>query len=413
MATPGVGGSLSAASDVSLNNPSDGQVLKRDNGFWKNLADSTAGGGSGGRVGLVVAANNAPTSLKSSADFVCSGTNDEVQINTAITQAAYSDNGGDNWGLVALSGGEFRIQTPIKMRTGVHLQGSGSMTILKSIGMASNRAVVELSDIDTHLTRITDLTIDGNYAQGGGSSGIWYRNSTGGFNTPKATAGNYDSTPGSSPDSCHLINDLYIKGFAGAADRHGVFLDADCRGPWVSQVRVGNCSGSGFKMNASSDGKYYGSTAIGCAIGWEVGGGSNMFTTCKSAYSTGDGWQLSSSRAQLVGCHAQDNGRHGFSLSSVDIAMSGCVSDSNRRLDASGYAIKISGDRAVVEGIHIYDRGQSSQVQTNGIDFTGSNNIYLTGFVGLPSGTNHANGTPGGSSYVRVLRLGSSTLSIG
>ena len=39
MASPGVGGSLSAASDVNLNSPSNGQVLKRDSGYWKNLAD--------------------------------------------------------------------------------------------------------------------------------------------------------------------------------------------------------------------------------------------------------------------------------------------------------------------------------------------------------------------------------------
>lgn len=40
MGSPGVGGSLSAASDVLLDNPTDDQVLKRDTGYWKNLADA-------------------------------------------------------------------------------------------------------------------------------------------------------------------------------------------------------------------------------------------------------------------------------------------------------------------------------------------------------------------------------------
>lgn len=42
MGSSGVGGSLSAASDVSLNSPVDNQVLKRQGGYWKNLADSGA-----------------------------------------------------------------------------------------------------------------------------------------------------------------------------------------------------------------------------------------------------------------------------------------------------------------------------------------------------------------------------------
>ena len=42
MGSPGVGGSLSAASDVVLNNPSDDQVLKREDGYWKNLTDANS-----------------------------------------------------------------------------------------------------------------------------------------------------------------------------------------------------------------------------------------------------------------------------------------------------------------------------------------------------------------------------------
>lgn len=40
MASPGIGGSLSAASDVVLSSPQNNQVLKHDNGYWKNLADA-------------------------------------------------------------------------------------------------------------------------------------------------------------------------------------------------------------------------------------------------------------------------------------------------------------------------------------------------------------------------------------
>ena len=40
MGSPGVGGLLSAASDVVLSNPQNNQVLKREDGYWKNLADA-------------------------------------------------------------------------------------------------------------------------------------------------------------------------------------------------------------------------------------------------------------------------------------------------------------------------------------------------------------------------------------
>jgi len=37
MGSPGVGGSLSAASDVSFNNPAQDELLLRDGSYWKNM----------------------------------------------------------------------------------------------------------------------------------------------------------------------------------------------------------------------------------------------------------------------------------------------------------------------------------------------------------------------------------------
>ena len=36
MGSPGVGGTISAASDVSFNNPSEGQVIQRNGSYWVN-----------------------------------------------------------------------------------------------------------------------------------------------------------------------------------------------------------------------------------------------------------------------------------------------------------------------------------------------------------------------------------------
>lgn len=37
MGSPGVGGTISAASDVLLSSPQDNDLLKRQGGFWKNI----------------------------------------------------------------------------------------------------------------------------------------------------------------------------------------------------------------------------------------------------------------------------------------------------------------------------------------------------------------------------------------
>ncbi|HCR55871.1 TPA: hypothetical protein DIV49_02765 [Candidatus Saccharibacteria bacterium] len=381
----------------------------RGDGTWA----TPSGGSSSHGMPLIVAASNAPTTIKNDADYVCDGTADQVQINTAISQAAYTDNGGIAWGQVLLTGGEFAISAPIEMKTGVTLQGSGFLTILKSDGLSAPSGVVELYDLNTHLTTLSHLTIDGGAAGGGTSSAVVYRNSNGNIGDPKGATGDHSGIPGNDPDSSHVISDLFVRNFGNGTDRHGIFMDADARDPKVSRVRVKGNSGTGFKMNDSSDGKYSQCIAIGCNIGWEVGGGSNMFTTCKAAYSTVDGWSISSSRIHMVGCHAQDNGRHGFNVTGVDPALTGCVADSNRRLDTAGYALYLTSDRAMIEGLHAYDRGQSAQQQTQGINFVGCSDVYVTANIRLPSGSTFTNGSPGGNSFVRVVRVGSTVYSVG
>jgi hypothetical protein len=407
---PGTSG-IENASDVAMNNPAQGEVLSYDGTIDKWRNDVVPSGTRG--VGLLVAASNAPTAVKNAADYVCDGTADQVQINAAIAAAAYTDNGGIAWGLVQLSGGEFSISAPITMRTGVSLAGVGFLTVLKSNNISAPNGVIQLFDMNTHLTSLSHMTIDGGAAGGGTSSAVVYRNSDGTIGTAKGATGDHTSVPGNDPDSSHIISDLFIRNFSNGSERHGIFMDADARDPKVSRVRVRANSGTGFKMNDSSDGKYSQCIAIGCNIGWEVGGASNMFTTCKAAYSDTDGWVLSSSRLHLVGCHSQDNGRHGYNVSGVDPALTGCVADSNRRLDASGYGLTISSARGVVEGFHAYDRGQSAQQQTQGVNIGSADDLYMTGNIRLPSGTAYVTGTPTGGSYVRIVRVGSTVYSVG
>lgn len=52
MGSPGVGGTLSAASDVNFNNPQDGQYLRRSGGMWVNQTGSSGGSANAGYICL-------------------------------------------------------------------------------------------------------------------------------------------------------------------------------------------------------------------------------------------------------------------------------------------------------------------------------------------------------------------------
>jgi hypothetical protein len=376
----------------------NGQFLMADSSQAAGVRWGSAGSSSGSITEVVVAANDAPTAVKNNADYVCDGTADQVEINAAIDQAFQTAAAGPRGGVV-LVGQYFNINAPIIMKAALTLHGLGAGTIIRSMSMATGTAMIELADKNHHMTTVRDLTLYGNYATGGGSHGIHYLQSDVGGDGNTSTY-----NPPSNPDACHRFINLFIKAFT-TGTRHGVYMDDNVRGAIFMNSRISDCSGTGFNITGSSDGKYSQCTAIGTGIGWSVGGASNQFVNCKSAYSVAAGWNLTSSRSQLVGCHAQDSGTVGYSINGSDAALTGCVADSNSRLSTTAYAVEVSAANAVIEGIHVYDRNQTpSSRQNRGIDFTGATDLFLTGSVRIPSGTDFTNGAPTG--YVRLWRVG-------
>ncbi len=76
---------------------------------------------------IIVAASDSTAKAKDAADFVCPGTDDDVQIQVAIDAlTAYGTSAaGDGRGIVHLTEGNFYIGSTISMRSGVTLEGSG------------------------------------------------------------------------------------------------------------------------------------------------------------------------------------------------------------------------------------------------------------------------------------------------
>ena len=119
---------------------------------------------------ILVASSTAPNDVKRAANFICDGTNDDVQINQAI-QAMTGGKVGSIGGCLKLSEGEFSISSPISIDRGIRFQGvSGGLTILKLADNA-NCNVINLALIDEGndlpLSILEGFEINGNKANQG------------------------------------------------------------------------------------------------------------------------------------------------------------------------------------------------------------------------------------------------------
>lgn len=131
----------------------------------------TAGDGLRTRVGrcatFVVAANNSHALSKQQADYICDGTDDDVQIQAAID--ALPANGGK----VIQTEGTFNTTSTINILSdNITLSGFGAGTIIKSV--ADNQIVIQLGNAETMVDNciIESMEIDCNNGSYTSSSGI-------------------------------------------------------------------------------------------------------------------------------------------------------------------------------------------------------------------------------------------------
>lgn len=376
-----------------------GKVAQTDGADGWEFIDTPAGGGGGGGevFSITVAANDAPTAVKDAADYVCDGTADQVQINAAIVAAAGSgvatgdsDAPTNMYGRVLLSAGQFKIESPILMKTGVHLQGAGPLTRLQAVGLdvstddagsGVGAAVIKLLDNTVHVTHVSDLWINGNYGSGGSCHGIHYAN-----------GGDTSYYPDFSPDPDHMLTNLWISRFTGGT-RHGIWLSNDCRGTIANNIQIRDVSGNAMRLTGSPDSHFSNIHANADDTGWYISSSNVKLTNCK-AYFCGNagawGFDLQAQRILLAGCESQDN-RNG-----VRFGVERCQA-TNLMLDTHlETALEIANWRNVVEGFNIYQRGGTAPYTTltNGVLFTSNpNECIITGIVRSTDITNPTSGT--------------------
>ncbi|MNW34043.1 Pectate lyase superfamily protein [compost metagenome] len=118
---------------------------------------------------VVVAASNSSDKTKSSADYVCTGTDDQITINNAISELPVEG------GKVLLMEGAYTVSNGIMQPNGVTLEGMGMSTIIRLRDLQStNVSIIQNADtLNGNINiEVRNLLIDGNKANA--ISGVMY-----------------------------------------------------------------------------------------------------------------------------------------------------------------------------------------------------------------------------------------------
>jgi hypothetical protein len=358
--------------------PSTGQVLTATSASATAWSTPSTGSGAvssvNGQTGvvsiatgytLVVAASNATTRVKSGADYVCSGTNDQTTINSAIS--ALPANGGT----ILLSAGTFSIAAPISITTSnISLEGTGVSTELSVPGGTNITYVISVTGQYTVEVKLRRFFIQGSYGDTSGD-------------------GIYIDTPWGSTDTQHTLEDIYITN----CPNNGIHVPtgADTRVMLFNRIHVKNCKGNGFYFAYPSmtDSVYTDCIADTIGLnGFFIGGANCWFTNCKAFYcgSTGGnnhGFYIVGYNNYFEACQAQDNYQSGFygdntgdaTYGSFGCTFVNCTADSNGQNGGTTYCkgFQINGPKQwqITGGVAL-NRPYGSYWQNYGISIEGA-----------------------------------------
>lgn len=379
---PGGSGGLASASDVAFNSPQDNQVLTYDSPSAKWQNQEATGSSVGGLLGVAVvtvASSNESASVKATADYVCDGTADEVQINAALasvgSESVTGAAKGANGGMVILVGRKFTISGPVLLQSQTELVGaygkSGTWIYCAgSYAPGSAGGIIELATLNTQYTVVRDVGLHGNSVN---VCGI-----------------RHEMGVGQEYDGYHVAKDIYIWNVGS----HGVYalnqLGGRLRGNMYSDMRIINAGGYGVYSKCPDS--FYQLIDVGSAgsnIGGAAGHGfycghsNNRYVNCKAWFSDGTGFHIAGGRDNMLsGCESQDNELHGYYVSSARSSLSSCVADSNSHT-GSGVSGNGDGFHVIGEGTNIHgtatDKNESNRgrQQRYGVNIIGTPRVII------------------------------------
>lgn len=353
----------------------------------------------GGSFSILIAASDAPQEMKDVADIVCSGVNDQNEINQAIgrlTPSRRTSLGGS----IQLSPGNFYISNQIRMRPRVSLIGSGRSTILKATGEWNSRndsnvmgGVIEANSLGIDKVHVASLAIDGNRQN---VHGIFFH----------ITEKYFDD---GSPDAANSFTDLYIWRTGGDGIR---FTGSRMRAAQLSRIRIWLAGGYGYYLDSPDC--FYSQLETGGSgkSGFFAGGTNSRFTNCKAWFADEHGFEITARRNQFAGCESQDNEKHGYSIEAGQVTMTSCHADSNSWLRGSprsafsGFFIQQFQGYVQLIGCQAFDKNEDNRGnwQQYGFVLEGSNNYCQIIGSGRDNSTGLiSNPNPGRDTQVQVI----------
>jgi hypothetical protein len=316
---------------------------------WVITADTVPGGGGGGSsAALVVAAVDAPAWVIESADYVCDGTADQVQIQAALDALPATG------GKVELSSGTFNISSSILVqkdstmligagvgqRAGATQIGLG--TKLKATSALTGQVMLVQRVVDAvppvYGVTLRDFMVDGTNLSGAAVDGVVFRSNRGHM------------------DHVHVHymtgNGIVVRGYAspGGWDTYDTH---------VAFCQVGDCDLAGvwFDHDGTDD------HLVSCILynnQWNVriNAGSLQATACHfyNAIKNNVWFDSAGSRSKFSNCKIEGSGEHGVWLDGTDSGTSDVIFTSCN--------FKNSGDSADNSFDHIHISGPSGNGHT-------------------------------------------------
>lgn len=305
-------------------------------------------GSGAGSATIVVAANNAPATVKARADYVCDGTADEVQLNAALATGTS----------VVMTDGTYSINAPIKMEySGQSFTGAG--TRYQAPGAGGNPG----SGFGTGTIIRPSATFAGSYAlkcEKDSSGFILGRITVSGFSIDgQLSAATFDGILFRAFQSTlHTVDVQYCTqdGIVTVGNEVGTaWATYDTR---VYNVRSANNGRYGFNLRGSSAQDTHISQAIfhnNGTAGLFLGGASHQIVSMH-CYTNGLNGILSNAgggaRTKFIGCKIEHSGGDGVLFSGgvsnpVQVQFVGCNFSSNGETTTNIYShLKVSGASA-------------------------------------------------------------------
>ncbi len=334
---------IDSAANIAVSKLADGtarQILAMntaaDTPTWTSMTFGTT---------LYVAASDATAAEKSLAHYICDGTDDDTDINAAIT--ALPANGGK----VVLSSGQFTITNGVTINKNYTLvEGSGYNTVIKFKNSVGNsKTLVTMSQ---WYTSLQNLRLDGNKSNNVGASGHTLL-SIGSIGYP-------------------VVENVYIADSAV----YGVLTGSNMSAGKFTNVTVVGCLNLGMNLDGCGSTKIANQytnclAAYNGTEGFSVAGFFNVLTNCVSTNNVYNFTIGANPYNQLIGCKSSFGNIGFYLLNAQKNLVSSCVSID----DGSGFQCSSGASNNVISGCHSYSASAYGFL----ISGTNSNKNHLVG----------------------------------